>query len=117
MPQAQRLRDRRRQNHQRLPVAGAARNSRGEDQALGSCYRRAIELCEIHGLVSIAFPAISTGVYGFPADRAAGIAVSTTAEALSRAPAVRRIIFCCFSLTSARLHAHSVSGLGNPCAH
>ena len=43
----------------------------GEDEALASCYRRAIELAQINGLASIAFPAISTGVYRFPADRAA----------------------------------------------
>ena len=48
--------------------------SQGEDEALASCYRRAIELCQAHGLASIAFPAISTGVYRFPADRAARIA-------------------------------------------
>src|SRR6267143_1021075 len=52
--------------------------NRGEDEALASCYRRAIELCQTHGLASIAFPAISTGIYHFPADRAARIAVSTT---------------------------------------
>src|SRR6476619_3129849 len=44
--------------------------SQGEDQALASCYRRAIELCQAHGLASIAFPGLSTGVYRFPADRA-----------------------------------------------
>src|SRR5213083_1685823 len=46
-----------------------------EDEALASCYRRAIELGQARGVASIAFPATSTGVYGFPADRAAGIAV------------------------------------------
>ena len=48
----------------------------GEDDLLASCYRRSIELCEKHGLVSVAFPAISTGIYRFPAERAAGIAIS-----------------------------------------
>ena len=47
----------------------------GEDDLLASCYRRSIELCQKHGLASVAFPAISTGIYRFPADRAAGIAV------------------------------------------
>ena len=61
---------------------------RGEDEALASCYARAIELCQNHGLASIAFPAISTGVYRFPADRAANIAVATTVDALAAAPAV-----------------------------
>jgi O-acetyl-ADP-ribose deacetylase (regulator of RNase III) len=90
--------------------------SRGEDAALASCYARAIELCQSHGLVSIAFPAISTGVYRFPADRAARIAVSATADALAAAPALSRITFCCFSNDSAALHAQAMSGVGSPCA-
>src|ERR1700677_3968121 len=69
----------------------------GEGAALASCCRRAIELGQINGLASIAFPAISTGVYRFPAPRAAAIAVAATVEALAAAPAVRRIVFCCFS--------------------
>jgi O-acetyl-ADP-ribose deacetylase (regulator of RNase III) len=83
---------------------------------LASCYRRAIELGQAHGLASIAFPAISTGVYRFPTDRAARIAVSTTADALTAAPAVTRIIFCCFSDDSARLHSQAMAELGSPCA-
>jgi O-acetyl-ADP-ribose deacetylase len=90
--------------------------SHGEDEALASCYRRAIELCETHGLASVAFPAISTGVYRFPADRAARIAVATTVEALASAPAVVRVIFCCFSDDSARLHAQAMAGSGRACA-
>ena len=90
--------------------------NRSEDEALASCYRRAIELCQIHGLASIAFPAISTGIYRFPAERAARIAVSTTVEVLPAAPAVSHIIFCCFSNDSARLHAQSMAEFGSPCA-
>ena len=77
---------------------------RGEDELLSSCYRRAIELCNEHNLTSIAFPAISTGVYRFPADRAANIAVSTTVKALETRSAISRVIFCCFSKDSAALH-------------
>ena len=88
----------------------------GEDEALASCYRRAIELCQTHGLASVAFPAISTGIYRFPADRAAAIAVSTTVEALARAPVIGRVIFCCFSDDSATLHAQAVAEYGSPCA-
>jgi O-acetyl-ADP-ribose deacetylase (regulator of RNase III) len=76
----------------------------GEDQALASCYRRAMELCQAHGLASVGFPAISTGVYRFPADRAARIAVTTVIDALAAAPAIVSVIFCCFSDESARLH-------------
>jgi O-acetyl-ADP-ribose deacetylase (regulator of RNase III) len=76
----------------------------GEDEALASCYRRAMELCQAHGLTSIAFPAISTGVYHFPGDRAARIAVNTVIDTLPAASTVTNIIFCCFSEDSARLH-------------
>lgn len=89
---------------------------RGEDDLLASCYRRSIELCGKHGLASVAFPAISTGVYRFPADRAAGIAVSTTADALQTAPTVRRVIFCCFSKEGATLHEGALAAFGKPCA-
>jgi O-acetyl-ADP-ribose deacetylase (regulator of RNase III) len=90
--------------------------SRGEDEALASCYSRSLELGQAHGLASIAFPAISTGVYRFPADRAAGIAVSAAVAALAAAPAIIRIIFCCFSDDSASLHSRAMADLGSPCA-
>jgi O-acetyl-ADP-ribose deacetylase (regulator of RNase III) len=96
------------------PVWNSGRQ--GEDEALASCYARAIELCQAHGLASVAFPAISTGVYRFPADRAARIAVSSTVAALQAAPTVRRVIFCCFSNESARLHSNALAEFGSPCA-
>jgi O-acetyl-ADP-ribose deacetylase len=81
----------------------------GEDELLASCYRRSIELCRDGDLTSLAFPAISTGIYRFPADRAAGIAISTTVASLAVAPALTRVIFCCFSQDSARLHEHAMT--------
>jgi len=90
--------------------------SQGEDDALAACYARAIELCQVHHLPSVAFPAISTGVYRFPANRAARIAVSSTATALAAAPMVSTVIFCCFSPESARLHSEAMVEFGNPCA-
>src|SRR5665647_1868570 len=86
-----------------------------EDEALASCYVRAIELCQAHGLSSVAFPAISTGIYRFPPLRAARIAVSATSDALAAAPALTRIIFCCFSSDGARLHAQAIADVGGPC--
>jgi O-acetyl-ADP-ribose deacetylase (regulator of RNase III) len=87
-----------------------------EDALLASCYRRGLELCQAGGLGSVAYPAISTGVYGFPADRAAGIAVKTVADALADAPALTHVIFCCFSEASARLHEAALAQLSGPCA-
>jgi len=84
----------------------------GEDQLLAACYRRGLELCQANGLGSVAYPAISTGVYRFPPDRAAGIAINTVANALAEAPALTRVIFCCFSDDSSKLHARALAELG-----
>ncbi len=85
-----------------------------EDELLSSCYRRALELAHANALSSLAYPAISTGVYRFPADRAAGIAVATVAEALAAATSVTKVIFCCFSRDSARLHEDVLAAFGSP---
>jgi O-acetyl-ADP-ribose deacetylase (regulator of RNase III) len=89
--------------------------NQGEDDLLASCYARAIGLCQEYSLASIAFPAISTGVYHFPADRAAGIAVRATVAALPSAPSLERVIFCCFSDAGARPHEQAIARL-DPCA-
>jgi O-acetyl-ADP-ribose deacetylase (regulator of RNase III) len=80
----------------------------GEDERLASCYRRALTLAQANNLQSIAFPAISTGVYRFPAADAARIAVTTVIDALGEAPSVSHVIFCCFSDGSARLHRQAL---------
>ncbi len=87
----------------------------GEADLLASCYRRSLELCQKHGLASVAFPAISTGIYRFPADQAAGIAVATIVEALTAAPNVTNVAFCCFSPESGRLHEEAMATFGSPC--
>src|SRR5688500_3981903 len=77
-----------------------------EDELLAGCYSTAIALAAARRLRSLAFSAISTGVYGFPADRAARIAVGTTVSALGAEDhRVARVIFCCFSDQSADYHA------------
>lgn len=69
----------------------------GEPRLLASCYRRCIELTAAHGLVSVAFPAISTGVYGFPPALAAPIAVETVRATAALHDSVERVVFCCYS--------------------
>ncbi len=69
----------------------------GEDALLASCYRRCLELAAAHGVTSIAFPAISTGAYGFPLARATGIAVDTVSAVLVVQPAIAQVQFVCFS--------------------
>jgi O-acetyl-ADP-ribose deacetylase (regulator of RNase III) len=76
----------------------------GEDEFLASCYRASLTLAVDHRLVSIAFPAISTGVYGFPADRAAAIAVATVTATLPSAAGLQHIVFCCFDRNAAGHH-------------
>ena len=68
----------------------------GEDELLASCYRGALELCLDHGLGSVAFPAISTGAYRFPLERATEIAIGTVQSFLASAAAIERVVFCCF---------------------
>ena len=69
----------------------------GEEEKLRSCYASSLRLALDHAMASIAFPCISTGVYRFPADRAAFIAVETVREILVTPSSVRTVIFCCFS--------------------
>ncbi|MDJ1157487.1 O-acetyl-ADP-ribose deacetylase [Chelatococcus sp. SYSU_G07232] len=84
-----------------------------EDRLLASCYRKSLALAAAHGLSSIAFPAISTGVYGFPPERAAPLAVGTVVETLVEYP-IGRIVFCCFSDESTRLHVTALKAHAGP---
>lgn len=77
--------------------------ARGEADLLASCYRRILELATTHGIATIAFPCISTGVYGYPAREAASIAVSTIRA--TPPSSVVRIVFCCFSESDRALYA------------
>jgi O-acetyl-ADP-ribose deacetylase (regulator of RNase III) len=84
---------------------------------LASCYRRAIALAQAYELQSIAFPAISTGVYRFPVADAADVAVAAVIDALKEAPNPSRIIFCCFSDDSARLHRQALLDRSGTCTN
>jgi O-acetyl-ADP-ribose deacetylase (regulator of RNase III) len=123
MPRARRLRHRLGQNHAWVPPAGEACHPRSgpvwnggranEDELLAGCYRTALALAADHGLASIAFPAISTGVYAFPADRAARIAVGTVMGEISAAPrTIEHVVFCCFAPESAQHHVAAFTDLG-----
>ena len=69
----------------------------GEDDVLAACYRGALSVAASHGLRSIAFPAISTGVYGFPIERATRIAIGEVRGRLAAHAGIDRVVFCCFS--------------------
>ena len=86
---------------------------KGEDDLLASCYRTALALAAEHRLASLAYPAISTGVYHFPPDRAARIAVGTVAAEIANARrGIERVVFCCFSPDSAEHHRNAFAELG-----
>jgi O-acetyl-ADP-ribose deacetylase len=76
----------------------------GEPELLASCYRRSLELAREHDLASIAFPAISTGIFGYPPGAAAKVAVGTVGDALATDKDFEKVVFCCFSEPSAALH-------------
>jgi O-acetyl-ADP-ribose deacetylase len=85
----------------------------GEEELLASCYRTALDLAAAHRLASIAFPAISTGVYAFPADRAARIAVGTVAAELGASDrGITHVVFCCFAKGAADHHLSAFADLG-----
>jgi len=87
--------------------------TQNEDALLASCYRQSLELAFEHGCASIAFPAISTGVYHFPLERAATIAVRSVRETLAANPAVglESVDFCCFSAKAETAYRTLLSSL------
>ncbi len=76
----------------------------GEAALLASCYRHAVELAVAAGVGSLAFPAISTGIYGYPVEAAARIAVDTVRAATAAQDTVREVVFCCFSAADLRIY-------------
>jgi O-acetyl-ADP-ribose deacetylase (regulator of RNase III) len=84
-----------------------------EEALLAGCYRTALDLAAEHKVASLAYPAISTGVYRFPADLAARIAVGTvTSEIAARPRGIERVTFCCFAAESAEHHKTAFAELG-----
>lgn len=76
----------------------------GEADLLASCYRRTMAIASSNAFVSIALPSISTGIYGYPIERAARIAVATVGECLEEASSVTNVLFCCFSAADLRVY-------------
>ena len=81
----------------------------GEPDLLASCYRRALAVAQAHGVASIAFPGISTGIYGYPVVLAATVAVSAVRSALQEQEgSLREIIFCCFSSQDLQVYENAL---------
>jgi len=83
----------------------------GEPELLASCYRKSLALAAANGIGKLAFPSISTGIYGYPVDLAARVAVATVRVSLQGAVGIREVIFCCFSESDLVVYENALSGI------
>ena len=85
-----------------------------EPALLAACYRNSLALAHELGIASIAFPAISCGVYGYPLEAATAIATREVADVASRMPALERVVFACFGKTALAAYHRALAGLASP---
>jgi len=93
--------------------------TQGEAELLASCYRESLAIAAEKQLASIAFPCISTGVYGYPPEQACWVAIATVRDFLTKPCSLREVIFCCHSASDlviyqARLYQSQLGETGNP---
>jgi O-acetyl-ADP-ribose deacetylase (regulator of RNase III) len=86
---------------------------RGEADLLASCYRRSLEVAAGEGAQSVAFPGISTGIFGYPVSLAAPLALQTVRVSLPQFPSIRKVVFCCFSVDDAAIYRRLVGNVGS----
>lgn len=94
-----------------IHTVGPVWNGGGENEAeqLASCYRNALRLATAQGARRLAFPAISTGVYGYPPDQASRIAIDTVRSEVQAQPGIEEVIFCCFSTRDLKLYLQQLA--------
>jgi O-acetyl-ADP-ribose deacetylase (regulator of RNase III) len=85
----------------------------GEAALLAGCYRASLDLCAEHKLGSIAFPAISTGIFGYPLEAATAVAVATVRASLAVSTLPARVIFCCFDERTAAVYRSVLRDAGS----
>lgn len=87
--------------------------TRGEANLLASCYSRSLEIASHCEVRSVAFPGISTGVYGYPPELAAPIAVQAVRSSLPQCPDIEEVVFCCFSAQDAKIYRQILDRVGD----
>ena len=81
----------------------------GETELLASCYRRSLEVAAANGIATLAFPSISTGIYGYPIAEAAKVAIAMVRKSLTELAAIREVVFCCFSSSDLAIYERQLS--------
>lgn len=84
----------------------------GEADLLASCYRRSLEVASQNGVHSVAFPGISTGIFGYPVELAAPLAVETVRAVARQHLSIQQVVFCCFSAEDAAIYQRIVENTG-----
>ena len=84
--------------------------TRGEPALLASCYRRSIELAAANQILTLAFPSISTGIYGYPIELAAKVAVDTVRSSVQEFAPIEEVVFCCFSHGDLQVYESMLNG-------
>jgi len=100
--------------HTAAPVWSAGYDEDGQDRLLTSCYASVLKLADARGIQTIAFPAIGTGIYGWPAERAAALALGAVTRHLSTGGKQSKVIFCCFSEADRARYQDLIDGLATP---
>jgi O-acetyl-ADP-ribose deacetylase (regulator of RNase III) len=85
----------------------------GEPELLASCYRRSIEVAAATGIQTLAFPSISTGVFGYPIEHATRVAVTTVRFVVPEFPAIQEVVFCCFSAADLAVYTRRLGEIGS----
>ena len=88
--------------------------AQGERELLSRCYRRSLRLAADSGLATIAFPAISCGLYRYPPEQAVAVAITAVREQLPAMASIQRVLFCCFSPAISRLYRDAIAAEGSP---
>jgi O-acetyl-ADP-ribose deacetylase (regulator of RNase III) len=83
----------------------------GEPELLAACYRRSMEVAAANGVLTLAFPSISTGVFGYPVEAASRVAVTTVRSAVQEFPAIQEVVFCCFSASDLAVYTRRLREL------